>query len=139
MKPNSYMSGQSNIYIYLWHTDIGHHIHIMQSHTSDNEYTASVLHTSPTHGSTPVTQGYQSADKAPDQKRKQKGQRSVRNSPIMFSDPINDSSSDTQSFDEDDMYGSDSGVETISLAPPSNAQDGMTNEHIVCHLPYQSH
>ncbi|KAI9437309.1 hypothetical protein H4582DRAFT_2058302 [Lactarius indigo] len=35
----------------------------------------------------------------------------------MFSDPVDDSPSDTQSFDEDDMYGSDGDVETISLKP----------------------
>ncbi|KAI9432529.1 hypothetical protein H4582DRAFT_2083395 [Lactarius indigo] len=37
--------------------------------------------------------------------------------PTMFSDPVDDSPSDTQSFDEDDMYGSDGDVETISLKP----------------------
>jgi hypothetical protein len=52
----------------------------------------------------------------------------------MFSDPVDGSSSDTQSFDEDDMYGSDSGVETISLAPLSNTQAKTTGEHMVCGL-----
>jgi hypothetical protein len=53
----------------------------------------------------------------------------------MFSDPVDGSSSDAQSFDEDDMYGSDSGVEKISLAPHLNVQVGMSNEHMACHLP----
>ncbi|KAH9016537.1 hypothetical protein EDB84DRAFT_1567201 [Lactarius hengduanensis] len=37
----------------------------------------------------------------------------------MFSDPIDSSSSDTESFAEDEMYGSDTNVETISLKPDS--------------------
>ncbi|KAH9027901.1 hypothetical protein EDB85DRAFT_1892800 [Lactarius pseudohatsudake] len=37
----------------------------------------------------------------------------------MFSDPIDSSSSDTESFAEDEMYGSDANVETISLKPDS--------------------
>ena len=35
----------------------------------------------------------------------------------MLSDPLLNPSSDAQSFDEDDMYGSDPDVETISLRP----------------------
>ena len=35
----------------------------------------------------------------------------------MLSDPLSSPSSDAQSFDEDDMYGSDPDVETISLRP----------------------
>ncbi|KAH8990628.1 hypothetical protein EDB86DRAFT_3080255 [Lactarius hatsudake] len=50
----------------------------------------------------------------------------------MFSDPID--SSDAQSFDEDDMYGSDSNVETISLKPdsmePFSGQASSTNEGV---------
>jgi hypothetical protein len=38
-------------------------------------------------------------------------------SPLMLSDPLDSPSSDARSFDEDDMYGSDSDVETISLRP----------------------
>jgi hypothetical protein len=38
-------------------------------------------------------------------------------SPLMLSDPLESPSSDTMSFDEDDMYGSNSDVETISLRP----------------------
>ncbi|KAI9429636.1 hypothetical protein H4582DRAFT_2064952 [Lactarius indigo] len=37
----------------------------------------------------------------------------------MFSDPVDSSSSDAMSFDEDDMYGSDSNAKTINLKPDS--------------------
>ncbi|KAN0127850.1 hypothetical protein V8E53_014297 [Lactarius tabidus] len=43
--------------------------------------------------------------------------RSGRPSPLMLSDPLDSPSSDARSFDDDDMYGSDSDVETISLRP----------------------
>jgi hypothetical protein len=43
--------------------------------------------------------------------------QSGRPSPLMLSDPLDSPSSDARSFDEDDMYGSDSDVETISLRP----------------------
>ena len=36
----------------------------------------------------------------------------------MFSDPIEDFSSDVESFDEDDMYGTDSEIESIPLNVP---------------------
>ncbi|KAH9171291.1 hypothetical protein EDB89DRAFT_1907147 [Lactarius sanguifluus] len=52
----------------------------------------------------------------------------------MFSDPIDSSSSDAKSFDEDDMYGSDSNAETISLKPdsmePYSNQAQSTNEGV---------
>jgi hypothetical protein len=35
----------------------------------------------------------------------------------MFSDPIESSSSDVESYDEDDMYGTDSEIESIPLHP----------------------
>ena len=43
--------------------------------------------------------------------------RTAHISPVMLSDPLSSPSSDAQSFDEDDMYGSDPDVETISLRP----------------------
>jgi hypothetical protein len=36
----------------------------------------------------------------------------------MFSDPIEDFSSDVKSFDEDDMYSTDSEIESIPLNVP---------------------
>ncbi|KAN0133107.1 hypothetical protein V8E53_009137 [Lactarius tabidus] len=41
---------------------------------------------------------------------------------LLFSDPLDGTSSDEQSFDEEDMCGSDSDVETISLGFRSNDQ-----------------
>jgi hypothetical protein len=40
-----------------------------------------------------------------------------RPSPLMLSNPLDSPSSDARSFDEDNMYGSDSDIETISLRP----------------------
>ena len=42
-------------------------------------------------------------------------------SPVMLSDSLSSSSSDDKSFDEDDMYGSDSDIETVSLRPSFHA------------------
>jgi hypothetical protein len=50
----------------------------------------------------------------------------------MLSDPLDSSSSDTRSFNEDDMYGSDSGVETISLKPDLKEKERDTKETMVC-------
>jgi len=64
-------------------------------------------------------------------------QQPSRTSPItlsdMLSDPLESPSSDTMSFDEDDMYGSDSDVETISLKPFLNKQETNANESLVYH------
>jgi hypothetical protein len=54
--------------------------------------------------------------------------RRVRVSPIMFSDPIEDFSSDVESFDEDDMYGTDSEIESIPLNVP-HRRDILAPEH----------
>ncbi|KAN0136426.1 hypothetical protein V8E53_005794 [Lactarius tabidus] len=51
--------------------------------------------------------------------RKPKRQ-TVQDMPFMLSEPLDDSSSDTKSFDEEDMYGSDPDVETVSLPSISN-------------------
>ncbi|KAH9031491.1 hypothetical protein EDB84DRAFT_1438902 [Lactarius hengduanensis] len=48
-------------------------------------------------------------------------------SPDMFSDPVDDS--DTQSFDEDDMYGSDPNAETFPLEPGPKVQEVSNNEY----------
>jgi hypothetical protein len=58
---------------------------------------------------------------------------------MLFSDSEDDLSSDTQSFDMDDLYGSDSGIETFSLAPHSDAQVRMTSEQTVCNFPNYTH
>ncbi|KAH8976826.1 hypothetical protein EDB86DRAFT_2839045 [Lactarius hatsudake] len=43
----------------------------------------------------------------------------------MFSNPVDDS--DTQSFDEEDMFGSDPNAETIPLEPGSKVQEVSNN------------
>jgi hypothetical protein len=53
----------------------------------------------------------------------------------MFSDPLDSSSSDTRSFDDDDMYGSDSGVETISLKHDLKEKARDNKETMVCTCP----
>jgi hypothetical protein len=65
-----------------------------------------------------TTQGDWS-DSVPSQQQPKKDRdgRTVRPSPIMLSNPLDSPSSDAKSFDEDDMYGSDSDIETISLKP----------------------
>ncbi|KAF8267879.1 hypothetical protein EI94DRAFT_1801089 [Lactarius quietus] len=51
-----------------------------------------------------------------------------QHSPVMLSDPSDGSSSDAQSFDEDDMYGSDSGIQSISMKPHSKEEVTISNE-----------
>ena len=53
-------------------------------------------------------------------------------SPLMLSDPLDSSTSDTRSFDEDDMYRSDSDVETISLKRPCKAPASESDASLVC-------
>src|SRR6266702_3620107 len=48
------------------------------------------------------------------QRKKRVYQKVLRNSDTSFSNPVDMSSSDAESFDEDDMYGSDHGMETVS-------------------------
>ena len=60
------------------------------------------------------------------------GRRRVYHSPLMLSDPLGSPTSDTRSFDEDDMYGSDSDVETISLKCPCEAPATESDASLVC-------
>jgi hypothetical protein len=57
----------------------------------------------------------------------------------MFLDPLESPSSDAKSFDEDDMYGSDSGVETISLASGSKGTVESPDENKVYPLTIHTH
>jgi hypothetical protein len=52
----------------------------------------------------------------------------------MLSDALDSPSSDTKSFDEEDMFGQDSGIDTISLTvlPGSPASPDGMNEYDVC-------
>ena len=105
---------------------------IMQSHPSSQA--SSISHTMKPHTSITATHSGQSTPSftAPYQKQEARAQRHVRIAPIMLSNPVEDSSEDDQSFDEDDMYGSDSGVKTISLAPRSPIRQPSPEEEIVC-------
>jgi hypothetical protein len=53
-------------------------------------------------------------------------------SPLMLSDPLESPSSDALAFDEDDMYGLDPDVKTISLLPFRAVPKLETNELLVC-------
>jgi hypothetical protein len=57
-----------------------------------------------------------------------------QHSPIMLSDALDSPSSDTKSFDEEDMFGQDSGIDTISLMvlPGSPASPDGMNKYDVC-------
>ena len=91
--------------------------------------------------STSIAHVYPSQGDPPDPilrplKPKPKSHRTTRHSPVMLSDPLSSPSSDEQSFDEDDMYGSDPDVETISLrpllqSPESESQTGEMDEPLV--------
>jgi hypothetical protein len=50
----------------------------------------------------------------------------------MLSDPLDSSSSDTMSFDEEDMFGFDSDVEIISLPSGSPHEVADTQGNMVC-------
>ena len=50
----------------------------------------------------------------------------------MHSDPLDSPTLDTRSFDEDDMYRSDSDVETISLKHPWEAPATESDASLVC-------
>ena len=51
---------------------------------------------------------------------------------LLFSDPLDGTSSDEHSFDEEDMFGSDSDAETISLRVRSNEKKQSFDEQVVC-------
>ncbi|KAF8258426.1 hypothetical protein EI94DRAFT_1815345 [Lactarius quietus] len=70
----------------------------------------------------------QHIDNATTHQANKKIQQGRQHSPVMLSDPIDDSSSDTQSFNEDDMYGSDSGIQSISMKPHSKEEVTISNE-----------
>ena len=59
-------------------------------------------------------------------------QEQACHSPIMLSDPLDSPSSDVKSFDEEDMYGSDPDVETISLKQPGQVQSSASDDALAC-------
>lgn len=55
---------------------------------------------------------------------------------LLFSDPLDSTSSDEQSFDEEDMFGSDSDAETISLGFKTNDKKQSFDDQVVCIVIY---
>jgi hypothetical protein len=53
---------------------------------------------------------------------------------LLFSDPLVGTSSDEHSFDEEDMIGSDSDAETVSLGLKSNEKKHSFEEQAVCSI-----
>ena len=51
---------------------------------------------------------------------------------VLFSDSLDGTSSDEQSFDDDDMFGSDSDAQTISLPLKPNSDKNSCDKQIVC-------
>ena len=54
---------------------------------------------------------------------------------VLFSDSLDGTSSDEQSFDDDDMFGSDSDAQTISLPLKPNSDKNSCDEQVVCISP----
>jgi hypothetical protein len=106
-----------------------HPHHIMHNSTSKGKQ-ASTMHTS-----VPPNQEPSDAHDITLIRRKVNKHQQRRPDPselLLFSDPLDGTSSDEQSFDEEDMCGSDSDVETISLGFRSNDQVQPIDMQVVC-------
>jgi hypothetical protein len=77
---------------------------------------------------------------AQDQRRMQRTNRKALHNPeTSFSDPIDVDTSDAESFDEDDMYGSDHGMETVSESSDDENEVEVSEtslEIVVCVWPF---
>jgi hypothetical protein len=94
-------------------------------------------HTTTTHTSVSFQPGPSDLDVATVLKHIGKKHRKHRQDPrelLLFCDPLDGTSSDEQSFDEDDMCCSDPDVETISLGFRSKDQKQPLNVPVVCHM-----
>ena len=110
-----------------------HAIYIMPSHNLKRKRADSDVSATDTHAS--ISQGDPANTSSLCQQPMHIVGRITRLSPTMLSDPISSPSSDTQSFDVDDMYGSDPDPETISLRPilqsPTVDTDSSVQESLV--------
>jgi hypothetical protein len=110
-----------------------HAIYIMPSHNLKRKRADSDVSATDTHAS--ISQGDLANTSSLCQQPMHIVGRITRLSPTMLSDPISSPSSDTQSFDVDDMYGSDPDPETISLRPilqsPTVDTDSSVQESLV--------
>ena len=97
-------------------------------------YASEVQCTAESHPKSAVHLADQRLSTASDHKRKRAVHKNYHDSLLMFSDPVDDSSSDTKSFDVDDMYGSDPDVETISMKPLTTEEPTSSDENNVCTL-----
>ena len=108
------------------------------SHMAKKKDPSSVSHTSPMHAFN--ADGPEITNKGANWKRRRARRKNIRTSTVLFYNAVDGSASDTKSFDEDDMYGSDSDVDTISLKPHSDIQPTITSEKSieqpVCNLTY---
>ena len=89
------------------------------------------------HASVPVQQAHSPPPSGATQPLKPKAHRKFSSDGVqisMFSDLLDNTSSDEMSFDEEDMYGSDPDVETISLGSGSNQVVRSSEEDVVCFL-----
>lgn len=103
----------------------------MQARATKAKHSPQASDTSVSH--TPVTvKHHQKANRLPDHEGNRKARRDVRAPPTMFFDPMDSSPSDTESFNEDDMYGSDSGDEIISLRTVSKEKAQSPDDPSVC-------
>ena len=108
------------------------HIHTIMHHSTSKGKEAST--TPIAHVSGSLTQDPGNAAKVTVIKHKMQKHQKCCHDPsdlLLFSDPLDDTSSDEQSFDEEDMLGSDSDAETISLAFTSNNQRQSFDEQVV--------
>ena len=105
----------------------------MQSHTSESTDPDTPSNAPVKHRSAPIAQERSSASRNTIQMYEEvQGSCSGVHTPIMFSDPLDDHSSDEWSFDEVDMYGSDSDVETISLWASPIQEIHTSDNEVVC-------
>jgi hypothetical protein len=58
--------------------------------------------------------------------------KDLRHTYTSFSDPEDDVSSGVESFDEDDMYGSENGDEILSQGPDPDREENTPLEDMVC-------
>ena len=92
-----------------------HAIYIMPSHSLKHKHTNSYIFTTDTH--TSISQGDLADTSSPCQQPMYIVSQTAHPSPTMLSNPISSPLSDAQSFDVDNMYGSDPDPETICLRP----------------------
>ena len=103
---------------------------IMLSHTSEG--TQSPSHSSETCAHSGDMQDHNIEEHTIIHGQPRLARQRAHHSPIMLSDPLVSPASDAKSFDEEDMYGSDPDVETISLKQPSQVLSSASHDSLAC-------